>query len=166
LRNYEVGYGRPPMHSRFKKGECPNPKGRGKREPNEMADVIHNVLSEDVEYKEGPRIKRASKQELLIRKLFAAAIRGDVTSAGALLRLRVHAELHGDTGPLVIKIINDPDEDGYDQWIKRVRRPRRGKVISGSLTYACLSLFPIGGATRNSMTPLIRLHPTQLSATN
>ena len=58
MKNYEVGYCRPPMHSRFEKGKCPNPKGRGKREPGEMADVIHNVLSEEVEYREGHRIKR------------------------------------------------------------------------------------------------------------
>ena len=124
MKNYEVGYGRPPIHSRFKKGECPNPRGRGKRERTEMTDVIHSVLSEEIEYREGHRTRRATKQELLIRKLFSAAIRGDVTSAGALLRLRVHAEHHGDTGPLVIRIVNDPDEDAQDQWIKGQRRHR------------------------------------------
>jgi len=82
-------------------GECPNPKGRGKREPSEIADVIHNVLFEEVEYREGRRIRRASKQELMIRKLFSAAVRGGCGSADALLKLRVHAERHGDTGPLV-----------------------------------------------------------------
>jgi hypothetical protein len=70
LKSYEVGYGRPPIHSRFKKGECPNLKGRGKRKPNEMADVIQHVIFEEVEYRECHRIRRASKQELLIRKLF------------------------------------------------------------------------------------------------
>ena len=124
MKNYEVGYGRPPIHSRFKKGECRNPKGRGKREPSEMADVIHNVLFEEVEYREGRRIRRASKQELTIRKLFSAAVRGDVGSADALLKLRVHAERHGDTGPLVIRIVNDPDDDAQDQWIKGERRHR------------------------------------------
>ena len=124
MKSYEVGYGRPPIHSRFKKGECPNPKGRGKREPNEMSDVIYNVLSEEIEYREGRRTRRASKQELLIRKLFSAAIRGDVSGADALLKLRVHAEDHGDTGPLVIRIVNDPDEDAQDQWIKGERRHR------------------------------------------
>jgi hypothetical protein len=89
-----------------------------------MADVIHNVLSEEVEYREGRRVKRASKQELLIRKFFSAAIRGDVNGADALLRLRVHAEHHGDLGPLVIRIVNDPDEDGHDLWIKGERRHR------------------------------------------
>ena len=31
MKGYEVGYCRPPKHSQFKKGECPNPRGRGKR---------------------------------------------------------------------------------------------------------------------------------------
>jgi hypothetical protein len=30
--DYEAGYGKPPKHSRFKKGVCANPRGRGKRE--------------------------------------------------------------------------------------------------------------------------------------
>jgi Family of unknown function (DUF5681) len=124
LKDYEVGYGRPPIPSRFKKGECRNRKGRGKREPSRMADVIHNVLVEEVEYKEGRHTRRASKQELVIRQFFSAALRGDVGSADALLKLRVHAERHGDTGPLVIRIVNDPDDDAEDQWIKEERNRR------------------------------------------
>jgi hypothetical protein len=64
MKSYEVGYGRPPTHSRFKKGVCPNPKGRGKRAPTEMADAIHSVLSEEVEFREkgggceGPHVRR------------------------------------------------------------------------------------------------------------
>jgi hypothetical protein len=122
MTNYDVGYGRPPIHSRFKKGECQrNSMGRrGKRKPNEFANVIHDVLSEIVEYREGRRTKRASRQELLIRRIFDAAARGDVRSADALLKLRAHAETHKDTGPLIIHIINDPESDGEyrERWIE------------------------------------------------
>ena len=85
-----------------------------------MADVIHNVLSEKVEYREGHRIKRATRQELRIRRLFSAAARGDVRSADDLLKLRAHAEAHGTIGPLVIQIINNPESDGEyrEEWIK------------------------------------------------
>jgi hypothetical protein len=41
-----------------------------------------------------------------------------------LLKLRVHAERHGDTWPLVIRIVNDPDDDAEDQWIKEERNRR------------------------------------------
>ena len=111
MKSYEVGYGRPPKHSQFKKGECPNPRGRGKRKPSKTSDVIHKVLSEEVEYREGRRIGRASKRELIIRKLFSEAMRGDVGSADALLKQRMHAENHGEAGPLMIRIINDPEQN-------------------------------------------------------
>ena len=38
--------------------------------------------------------------------------------------IRVHAERHGDTDPLVVKIVNDPDDDAQKQWIKGERRHR------------------------------------------
>ena len=40
----------------------------------------------------------------VIRKLFSEAMRGDVGSAALLLKMREHAETHGDIGPTVIKI--------------------------------------------------------------
>lgn len=89
-----------------------------------MADVIHKVLSEAVEYREGRRVRRASKRELIIRKLFLEAMRGDLRRSEPLLKLRMHAENNRDPGPLVIRIVNDPDEDAQDQWIKGDRRPR------------------------------------------
>ena len=104
MTDYEVGYGRPPIHTRFKKGVCPNPKGRGKRDSTEMAKTIHNVLSEEVEYREGRQVRRGSRLEAIIRKLFSEAMRGEVSSAAALLKMREHAETHGDIGPIVIKI--------------------------------------------------------------
>ena len=111
MKSYEVGYCRPPKHSRFRKGECPNPRERGKRKPTKMSDDIHKVLSEEVEYREGRRIRRASRRELIIRKLFSEAMRGDVGSADTLLKQRMNAENHGDAGPLMIRIINDPEEN-------------------------------------------------------
>jgi Family of unknown function (DUF5681) len=104
MTDYEVGYGRPPVHTRFKKGVCPNPKGRGKRDSTGMAKIIHNVLSEQVEYREGRQVRRGSRLEAIIRKLFSEAVRGDVSSAAKLLNLREHAETHGDIGTTVIKI--------------------------------------------------------------
>jgi hypothetical protein len=37
--NYEVGYGRPPVHRRFAPGQCGNPKGRPKGVRNFATDV-------------------------------------------------------------------------------------------------------------------------------
>jgi hypothetical protein len=69
-----------------------------------MAKTIRNVLSEEVEYREGRRVRRGSRLEAGIRKLFSEAIRGEVSSAAALLKMREHVETRGDIGPIVIKI--------------------------------------------------------------
>ena len=115
-----MGYGRPPVHRRFEKGICPNRKGRGKSKPKEMADVIDEVLAETVEYREDGQVQKVTKQELSIRKLFSEALRGNPESAAALLRLRAHAKNRRSPGPLVVRIVNDPegDDDYREQWIK------------------------------------------------
>jgi hypothetical protein len=43
----EVGYKKPPEHTRFKLGHCANPKGRGKGTRNE-ATVIREILSQRI----------------------------------------------------------------------------------------------------------------------
>jgi len=37
---YEIGYGRPPKHTQFKKGTCPNPRGRGKQLTPAPAEIV------------------------------------------------------------------------------------------------------------------------------
>jgi hypothetical protein len=41
---YQVGYGRPPQHTRFKRGQSGNPRGRRPGQPN-MKTAIQRVLT-------------------------------------------------------------------------------------------------------------------------
>jgi hypothetical protein len=63
----DVGYGKPPKHSRFKPGNNANPKGRPKRKPVAIADIIDNVLNGLAEYRERGRTKKARRRELTIK---------------------------------------------------------------------------------------------------
>jgi hypothetical protein len=106
MSDYEVGYGKPPKHSQFKKGTCPNPNGRGKRRDLHVGEIMKKVLNAKTEFRDRGQVKKASRMELTLRRLAAWATNGDVASAAMLLKLRAHAEKNGDTSPTVIRIFN------------------------------------------------------------
>jgi hypothetical protein len=105
MSDYDVGYGKPPKHSQFKKGVCPNPAGRGKRCDLEVGEILDKVLNGKTEFRERGTLKKASQIALSVRRLAASAVKGDVGSAASLLKMRAHAEKHGDSGPLIIGVI-------------------------------------------------------------
>ena len=97
-----VGYGNPPEHSRFKKGQSGNPSGRPKRPAKIEADVLAE-LSETITIKEGDKAKRITKQRALIKGHTARAIKGDPRSARIILDILARAvaeETGAETGAL------------------------------------------------------------------
>jgi hypothetical protein len=69
-------YGVPPDHSKFKKGQTGNPKGRPKKIP-ELKELLANVLGDEKDGK--------TAAEAILMGLRAKAIRGDVRAAELLL---------------------------------------------------------------------------------
>ncbi|SOR31995.1 protein of unknown function [Methylorubrum extorquens] len=82
---YEVGYGRPPHASRFKPGQCGNPKGRP-RKPKNLNDAVERELDRIVVVREGGREKRLTKREVMSRQLVDASCRGQLGATRLLLR--------------------------------------------------------------------------------
>jgi hypothetical protein len=83
---YEIGYGRPPSHSRFKPGQSGNPKGRRRGSVN-VESVFHKILNEKVSVREGTRVSRIPKLEAMIRNLTVLALRGDPKAFATVLKL-------------------------------------------------------------------------------
>ncbi len=94
----DIGYGKPPKSGRFKPGVSGNPKGRPKRKPAPLAEIIKNAINNPIEYREGGRIKVASTWELNLRILVDRAIGGDVAAAEITIKIRERAERYGDAG--------------------------------------------------------------------
>ena len=86
--DYEVGYKKPPRHSQFKSGNRANPRGRGKRKRRTEAEIVHEIMTQSVTFVEGGKSKRVPRIKLMIKSLGAAALKGEVGAAEALLKIR------------------------------------------------------------------------------
>jgi hypothetical protein len=78
---YEVGRGRPPVSTRFKKGQSGNPNGRPKQQPSFQSEL----MAELGELAPGSGGEPVSKQRALIRKLLELALGGNLRAMNVLL---------------------------------------------------------------------------------
>jgi hypothetical protein len=113
MANYDVGYKKPPLHSKFKAGNRANPRGRGKRKVPTEADILKNVMNFPVEFRHRGKSKREPLIELTIKRFGAAVRKGDVGAAAMLLKMRAHFAKHGDINPEKILIITKIIRGGW-----------------------------------------------------
>ena len=82
----EVGYGKTPKATRFKKGQSGNPKGRPKGSRNFKTDVIA-TLEAPVQLKEKGRTKTVATQQAALLRLREKALSGNDRALDRLLEL-------------------------------------------------------------------------------
>lgn len=90
--DYDVGYGKPPKHSRFKKGQSGNRRGRPKGARNLKTDLL-DEFAEEIVVREGGRALTLSKQRALVKSLMAKGLNGDDRVAAKLFDF--HLRLNG-----------------------------------------------------------------------
>jgi hypothetical protein len=92
-RNYQVGYGRPPEYSRFRKGESGNPLGRPKGSKN-LATLLNDALNEPLVVTENGKRKRITKRKAVLKQLVNKAASGNARAIQLLLGEMRLVELH------------------------------------------------------------------------
>jgi hypothetical protein len=93
---YVVGYGKPPVHTRFKKGQSGNPNGRRKGAKN-FSTALKETLQEKVVIKENGKSKAVSKQEVITKQLVNKAASGELRAIYIIASLRVDTEENSAT---------------------------------------------------------------------
>ena len=82
----KVGYGKPPKHTQFGKGQSGNPKGRPKRTRNFRTD-LEDVLKSKVRISEDGCSKAVSSQMAALMRLREKALNGDGRALDRMLAL-------------------------------------------------------------------------------
>ena len=85
-RGVFVGYGRPPVATRFRPGQSGNPRGRHKGAPH-VATIIAAALGERITVTENDRPRRVTKFEVAVKQLVNRAARGDIRATQWLIAL-------------------------------------------------------------------------------
>jgi Family of unknown function (DUF5681) len=85
-RQYMVGKGKPPEHTRFQKGQSGNPTGRRKGSKN-VATLLEQVLNERVVVTENGKRKRITKLHAMLKQLANQAASGDHRAIKQLMPL-------------------------------------------------------------------------------
>ena len=115
---YRVGYGQPPVETRFKPGASGNPKGRRKRTPT-FSEVTEQVLNENVEMRVGDRVLRMSNRQALVRSAIRQAIAGKPRLLAVLPAImRYESEILQGKGDATLNLA-EQDEAILDDFLAR-----------------------------------------------
>jgi Family of unknown function (DUF5681) len=93
-RDYEVGYGKPPRHTRFEPGRSGNPRGRPPGAKN-MKTLLSKALNELVVVTEPGGRRKVSKREAIVTQLVNRSAKADYKAIQILLGML--RDIEGDT---------------------------------------------------------------------
>ena len=154
---YRVGYGKPPQHSQFPKGQSGNPRGRPKGRKN-LRNWFIDFMQEEVSFTSPDGKKRKmSTQEALLRGRHTRAINGDSRAFDHILRFMelcgmldqppdrmalydhylkytddevlLHLIGNVETAKATVAAAGESRSRGAGQSCSAVRRPRRNQKI-------------------------------------
>jgi hypothetical protein len=112
--DYDVGYGKPPAHARFRKGQSGNPKGRGKGAKN-FPSAFLAAMMKPVTIVENGKRRRVTKLDAAAIQLANNAARGDKNSiqfAVALMQaLEPPVQAEQDTRTVIILPSNGREQE-------------------------------------------------------
>jgi len=119
-RDYEVGYSKPPRHTRFVKGQSGNPRGRPPGAKN-MKTLLNKALNELVVVTDNGGRRKLTKREAIVTQLVNRSAKADFKAIQILLGLL--RDIEGDTdSPAADQTFTEADQ----RIIQRMRARLRG----------------------------------------
>jgi hypothetical protein len=85
-KGYEIGRGRPPKATQWKKGQSPNPGGRSSPRSISLLEMIDKLLLTSVKITRDGESKRVAVLKVILEQLWNKAITGDRRARAVFLR--------------------------------------------------------------------------------
>jgi hypothetical protein len=121
-----VGYGRPPVATRFKPGKSGNPRGRPKG-ARSVGAILQDVVRQKVSITENGKTRRVPVIEGMLRRLANAGLRGDARVVKLLLSL---LDRYGDSTEATVKLADMLAEDR--EILAQYLQPPQGQQLASS----------------------------------
>ena len=118
--DYKVGYKKPPLHSRFKKGQSGNPRGRPRGSKN-FSTLLTDALNEPVVVTEDGKRRKISKRELGVRQLVNKFAMAEAQATKILLGLMQERDRLAAEASAERPSLGADDEKVIANLLKRLR---------------------------------------------
>jgi hypothetical protein len=118
--DYKVGPGKPPLHTRFKRGQSGNPRGR---QAKNLPELLVAALNQPVTVTENGRRRQVTKREAVIAQLVDKSATADLRATKMLLDIMKDVEKQAGTAPAPKPVpFTEADEEVVENLIARLRR--------------------------------------------
>jgi hypothetical protein len=117
--DYEVGFGKPPAATRFKRGQSGNPKGRPKGKRN-AATVVMRALQAKVVINENGRRREVTKFEAAVTQVANKAAGGDLRALNLVTALMRSAEESVQQEAVTTTRLQDVDQRVLQDLMQRL----------------------------------------------
>ena len=147
-RDYEVGRGKPPVHTRFKKGQSGNPRGP---RPKNLSALLLDALNEKVVVTIDGERREITKREAIATQLVNKSTSADLRATKMLTDMLKDAEKKAGAPPPEPCPFTPTDKEVVKGFVERVRRALLQEVQdlnAGNPALALISLPPVSVPTR------------------
>jgi hypothetical protein len=118
--DYEVGYGKPPRHTRFKKGQSGNLRGRPRGAKN-LTTLLSDALDQLVVVTENGRRRKIAKRELGIAQLVNKFAMAEPNATRILLGMLLDGERRAPPAPDERSSFGAADKLVIENLLERLR---------------------------------------------
>ena len=142
--NYKVGPGRPPLNTRFRKGQSGNPGGRHKKNmPALLADALNETVSVTIDGEQ----RQITKREAVVHQLVNKSTTADLRATKMLFDMMKDAEHKAGAAspPPEPRPLDPADKEVLQLFIERLRRQILAEIAEQKTEAAAAAETPDDG---------------------